>query len=230
MFAFLRVKAVPMVSWSSAHPLNFFPAPLTLLLLSLGLVLFGLGEALLINAGLGVSPWVVFSQGVAKVSGLSIGVSTFVIGFGVLLLWIPLKQMPGIGTLLNIVIISAVLELSLPYLPAMTGYVGGILQTLIGILVVGLGSGFYLVANLGAGPRDGVMKGLQRVTNLPIAVVRMSIELTVVVIGWSLGGVVGLGTLLFALLIGPSVSIGLFAVDRLAERHVVALEEEIVGE
>lgn len=216
MLEMLRVKSIPVASWSSPAPLIFLPAPLTFCALCIGLVLFGLGEALLINAGVGVSPWTVLSQGVANVSGLGIGVSTFFIGIGVLLLWIPLKQMPGLGTLLNIVIISVVLELSLPYLPLAEGGVAGVLQTLLGVLTVGFGSGIYLVANLGAGPRDGVMKGLQRVSNLPIAVVRMSIELTVVVIGWSLGGVAGVGTLLFAVFIGPAVSIGLYTVGRAA--------------
>lgn len=216
MLEILRVKSVPVASWSSPRPLNFKPSLATFTLLCMGLVLFGLGEALLINAGVGVSPWTVFSQGVANVSGLSIGVSTFFIGIGVLLLWIPLRQMPGLGTLLNILIISTVLELSLPYLPTASTLVAGILQTFFGVLVVGLGSGIYLVANLGAGPRDGVMKGLQRATNLPIAVVRMSIELTVVAVGWSLGGVAGLGTLIFAVFIGPAVSIGLYSVGRLA--------------
>lgn len=216
MLDMLRVKSIPVASWSSPAPLIFLPAPLTFCALCFGLVLFGLGEALLINAGVGVSPWTVLSQGVANVSGLGIGVSTFFIGLGVLLLWIPLKQMPGLGTLLNIVIISAVLELSLPYLPVADGIAGGVLQTLAGVLAVGFGSGIYLMANLGAGPRDGVMKGLQRVSNLPIAVVRMSIELTVVAIGWSLGGVAGIGTLLFAVFIGPAVSIGLYTVGRAA--------------
>ena len=121
MLDMLRVKSIPVASWSSPAPLIFLPAPLTFCALCFGLVLFGLGEALLINAGVGVSPWTVLSQGVANVSGLGIGVSTFFIGLGVLLLWIPLKQMPGLGTLLNIVIISAVLELSLPCLPVADG-------------------------------------------------------------------------------------------------------------
>ena len=203
---------MPTARWSSPRPLNFLPAPLTFVFLCVGLILFGVGEALLINAGVGVSPWTVFSQGVANVSGLSIGLSTFFIGFGVLILWIPLKQMPGLGTLLNIAIISAVLELSLPYLPKSSSLVAGLFQTGVGVFIVGLGSGLYLVANLGAGPRDGVMKGLQRVTDLPIAGVRMSIELAVVAIGWSLGGVAGVGTLVFALFIGPAVSLGLYLV------------------
>ena len=219
MLDFLRVKTVPTVSWSSLRPLNFFPALRTFVLLCIGLVLFGVGEALLINAGVGVSPWTVFSQGVANTSGLGIGMSTFFIGVGVLVLWIPLRQTPGLGTLLNIIIIATVMELSLPYLPQMAGTVSGIIQTMLGVFIVGLGSGLYLVANLGPGPRDGVMTGLQRVTGLPIALVRMSIELTVVGIGWSLGGVAGLGTLLFAVFIGPAVSIGLYLVGRLSEQR-----------
>jgi hypothetical protein len=191
----------------------------TFVLLCVGLVLFGVGEALLINAGVGVSPWTVFSQGVANTSGLGIGMSTFFIGVGVLVLWIPLRQTPGLGTLLNIIIIAAVMESSLPYLPQMAGTVSGIIQTMLGVFIVGLGSGLYLVANLGPGPRDGVMTGLQRVTGLPVALVRMSIELTVVGIGWSLGGVAGLGTLLFAVFIGPAVSIGLYLVGRLSKQR-----------
>jgi len=159
MLDFLRVKTVPTVSWSSPRPLNFFPALRTFVLLCIGLVLFGVGEALLINAGVGVSPWTVFSQGVANTSGLGIGMSTFFIGVGVLVLWIPLRQTPGLGTLLNIIIIAAVMELSLPYLPQMAGTVSGIIQTMLGVFIVGLGSGLYLVANLGPGPRDGVMTG-----------------------------------------------------------------------
>ena len=219
MLDFLRVKTVPTVSWSSLRPLNFFPALRTFVLLCIGLVLFGVGEALLINAGVGVSPWTVFSQGVANTSGLGIGMSTFFIGVGVLVLWIPLRQTPGLGTLLNIIIIATVMELSLPYLPQMAGTVSGIIQTMLGVFIVGLGSGLYLVANLGPGPRDGVLTGLQRVTGLPVALVRMSIELTVVGIGWSLGGVAGLGTLLFAVFIGPAVSIGLYLVGRLSEQR-----------
>jgi hypothetical protein len=219
MLDFLRVKTVPTVSWSSPRPLNFFPALGTFMLLCVGLVLFGVGEALLINAGVGVSPWTVFSQGVANTSGLGIGMSTFFIGVGVLVLWIPLRQTPGLGTLLNIIIIAAVMESSLPYLPQMAGTVSGIIQTMLGVFIVGLGSGLYLVANLGPGPRDGVMTGLQRVTGLPVALVRMSIELTVVGIGWSLGGVAGLGTLLFAVFIGPAVSIGLYLVGRLSKQR-----------
>ena len=209
---FLFVKTVPVVSWSSKKPLNFTPCLVTLSLLNLGLICFGVGEALLIAAGAGVSPWTVLAQGISNISDWRIGFSTFVGSGGVLLFWIPLKQTPGLGTLLNAIVISAAIELSLPYLPTPEHYVLKIVEVLIGILLVGLGSGMYLIANLGPGPRDGLMLGLQRVTALPIAVVRTSIEISVVAIGWLLGGSVGLGTLLFAFGIGYAVSIGLYFV------------------
>jgi hypothetical protein len=209
---FLLVKTVPVVSWSSKKPLNFAPGLATLSLLNLGLICFGVGEALLIAAGAGVSPWTVLAQGISNISDWSIGFSTFVVSVGVLLFWIPLQQMPGLGTLLNAIVISAAIELSLPYLPTPDLYALKIVEVLIGILLVGLGSGIYLIANLGPGPRDGLMLGLQRVTSLPIAVVRTTIEIAAVAIGWLLGGSVGLGTLLFAFGIGYAVSIGLYFV------------------
>ena len=213
---FLFVKTVPVVSWSSKKPLNFTPGLVTLSLLNLGLICFGVGEALLIAAGAGVSPWTVLAQGISNLSNWSIGVSTFAVGVGVLLFWVPLKQTPGLGTLLNVVVISAAIEWSLPYLPTPDLYVLKIVEVLIGILLVGLGSGLYLIANLGPGPRDGLMLGLQRLTSLPIAAVRTTIELAAVAIGWLLGGSVGLGTLLFAFGIGYAVSIGLYFVAHLS--------------
>ncbi|PCJ27318.1 MAG: hypothetical protein COA96_03795 [SAR86 cluster bacterium] len=214
----LLVKSIPKVFWSSDNPLNFKPKISTVAILCIGLVIFGLGEALLIVAGIGVSPWTVLSQGVSSISGLSIGVSTFVISIAVLVFWIPLSQSPGIGTVLNAIIISAALELSLPYLPHPDLLILKAVEVVVGILFVGLGSGLYLIANLGPGPRDGLMTGLQRVTGFPVARVRTAIEITVVVLGWSLGGTVGVGTLLFAFGIGPSVSIGLFAVHYFSQK------------
>jgi len=128
--------------------------------------------------------------------------------------------MPGIGTILNAVIISVAIEFSLPYLPQPQSYLLQILQTSVGILLVGFGSGLYLIANLGPGPRDGLMTGLQRVTNLPVARVRTAIEVTVVLLGWLLGGTVGLGTLMFALGIGPAVSMGLYLVNNFSGRSI----------
>jgi uncharacterized membrane protein YczE len=210
------IKAVPTVNWSSSHPLNFKPAPMTLFLLSLGLTLFGLGEALMIAAGFGVSPWLVLAEGMSQITGFSIGLTTFFISAMVLLLWIPLKQTPGLGTLLNALIIALVIDCSLPWLPSPQALFFMGLECLAGIVMVGFGSAIYLMAHLGPGPRDGLMTGLQRVTQYPIARVRTSIEIAVVMLGFFLGGTVGLGTLVFAFVIGPSVSAGLFVVSNLS--------------
>ncbi len=215
MLKLLSQKHIPNLNWSSSSPLNYRPKLKTLVLLILGLTLFGLGESLLITANIGVSPWIVLSQGVSSVTSLSVGEATFVVSVLVLFMWIPLKQLPGVGTVLNAIIIAAVIEFSVPFLPYPEHALNQVLQTIIGILIVGLGSGIYLISNLGAGPRDGLMTGLQKVTQLPISIVRTSIEVTVVVIGWSMGGVVGLGTVIFAIGIGPSVSIALVLVKRL---------------
>jgi uncharacterized membrane protein YczE len=212
------VKSVPIVSWSSDHALNFRPRILTLCILCIGLTIFGIGEALLIASGAGNSPWTVLSQGVSEISGWTIGVTTFLTSLAVLLLWIPLKQTPGIGTILNAVIISIAIELALPHLPQPDNYLLQVSEVAFGILLVGFGSGLYLIANLGPGPRDGLMTGLQRATNLPVARVRTAIEITVVLFGWLLGGTVGLGTLMFAFGIGPAVSMGLYLVNYFSAR------------
>lgn len=204
------IKSVPVVSWSSGTQLTFRPRITTLFWLIVGLLLFGLGETLLIAAGAGVSPWTVFAQGISMTFGIGIGEATLYIGICVLILWVPLKRRPGIGTVMNVIIIAGVIEYALPYIPTPEHYVLKIAEAIGGILLVGLGSGLYLVANLGPGPRDGLMTGLQAVTNAPVAWVRLSIEITVTIIGWSLGGVVGLGTVLFAAGIGPAVAAGLF--------------------
>jgi len=208
------LKKVPTLSWSSFDALNLKPRIITLLYLVIGLILFGLGETMLIAANVGVSPWTVLAQGISIKTGYSIGISTFIVSIGVLILWIPLKQKPGIGTILNTIIISIVLDVSLPYLPTPESFFLQALQVFIGVIIVGLGSGFYLIANLGPGSRDGLMTGLQKKTNLPIALIRATIEVSAVVFGFYLGGVVGVGTLVFAFGIGPAVSAGLFFVSR----------------
>lgn len=208
------LKKVPTLSWSSFDALNLKPRIITLLYLVIGLILFGLGETMLIAANVGVSPWTVLAQGISIKTGYSIGIATFIVSIGVLILWIPLKQKPGIGTILNTIIISIVLDVSLPYLPTPESFFLQALQVFIGVIIVGLGSGFYLISNLGPGSRDGLMTGLQKKTNLPIALIRAIIEVSAVVFGFYLGGVVGIGTLVFALGIGPAVSAGLFFVSR----------------
>ena len=204
------VKSVPTTKWSSDEPLNFSPKPLTLFFLILGLFLFGLGESLIITASIGMSPWTVLAEGLSMTSGLSIGVLTFIISLVVLVLWVPLKQKAGIGTILNVIIIAAVIEWSLPYLPHPETYLMQIFQAILGTLIVGFASGIYLIANLGPGQRDGLMTGCQRVTNLPIAWVRVFLEITVISIWWVLGGTIGVATVIFAFGVGPAVSLGLY--------------------
>ena len=209
------VKKIPILSWSSEQELNFKPNVLTLYYLIFGLILFGLGEALIVTASIGVSPWFVLHQGLSFISGYSIGITTFVVSLVVLLLWIPLSQRPGIGTIANAIIISIVLDVTLPFLPYPENYIFQLLQVIIGILIIGIGSGYYLAANLGPGPRDGLMTGLQRKTKQSFSIIRSGIEISVVLVGWYLGGIVGIGTILYALTIGPSVSLGLYIVGKI---------------
>jgi len=212
---FLSIKNVPKVSWSSNKPLNLKPKISTFLFLCLGLSLFGLGEGLLIISFTGASPWSVLAQGISLNIDLSIGTITLFISIAVLIFWIPLNQKPGIGTMLNALIIALMIDISIKFIPTPENYISQLILAITAVLTVGLGGGIYLVANLGAGPRDGLMVGIQKKTNLPIAAVRAFLEITVVSIGWYLGGTVGVGTLLFAFGIGPAVALGLFLTGRL---------------
>ena len=211
---FLKIKKIPSVFWSSKKPLNLRPKISSLFFLCLGLVIFGFGEGLLIVSYSGASPWSVLAQGISLNVNLSIGLITFIISITVLIFWIPLKQNPGIGTILNAFIIAIMIDLCIKFIPTPENYYYQIIVGIIAVLTVGLGGGIYLVANLGAGPRDGLMVGLQKKTNLPIAAVRGFLEITVVSIGWYLGGTVGPGTLIFAFGIGPAVGLGLYLVNK----------------
>ena len=212
---FLTIKKIPKVSWSSEKPLNFKPKLTTFLFLCFGLSLFGIGEGLLLVSYTGASPWSVLAQGISLHVDLSIGVITFFISLFVIFLWIFLNQKPGVGTVLNAIIIALMIDVSLAFIETPENYFSQMLMSIVAVLLVGLGSGFYLIANLGPGPRDGLMTGLQRKTNLPIALVRALLEISVVSIGWYLGGTVGIGTLLFAFGVGPSVALGLYIVGRI---------------
>jgi len=209
---FLSLKNIPKVPWSSEEPLNFKPRISTIFFLCFGLSLFGLGEGLLIISFVGASPWSVLAQGIYLNVGFSVGILTILISAGVLIFWIPLNQRPGIGTVLNALIIGLMIDVCIKFVPTPESYVSQLLLAIVAVLTVGLGGGIYLVANLGAGPRDGLMVGLQQKTNLPIAAVRAFLEITVLSIGWYLGGTVGVGTLLFAFGIGPAVALGLYLV------------------
>ena len=212
---FLKIKNIPKVSWSSDKPLNLKPKFLTSFYLCVGLIIFGLGEGLLIVSSSGASPWSVLAQGLFLNIGFSVGLITIFISIAVLLLWFPLKQKPGIGTILNALIIGLMIDACIRYVPTPENYFDQVLLGAIAVFTVGLGGGIYLVANLGPGPRDGLMIGLQKKTNLPIASVRAVLEITVMSIGWYLGGTVGVGTLLFAFGIGTCIALSLFLVNRL---------------
>jgi uncharacterized membrane protein YczE len=212
---FLSIKNIPKVSWSSEKPLNLKPKIITFFFLCFGLTLFGVGEGLLLVSAAGASPWSVFAQGIHLSVGLSVGAVTIIISILVLLLWVPLSQKPGMGTILNALIIGIMIDICIKFVPTPEDFISQIFLAVAAVLIVGLGGGIYLVANLGAGPRDGLMIGLQKKTNFPIAAVRATLEITVMSIGWYLGGTVGVGTLLFAFGIGPAVALSLFIVGKI---------------
>ncbi len=204
---------VPHTIWSSETPLTLKPRFITLLFLVSGLWIFGTGEAILIDAGIGVSPWTVLAQGVTEQIGTTVGQSTFIVSGLVLFLWIPLRETPGMGTILNAILIAMSLDVMEPFIPQQTDLIPQIIQASIGIILVGIGSALYLTANLGPGPRDGWMTGVQKKTNWPIGRVRVGIEIIVLSIGIALGGSFGLGTVMFAIGIGPAISLSLGVVS-----------------
>ncbi len=212
---FLKIKKIPKVNWSSKKPYNFKPRFSTFFFLCFGLTLFGLGEGLLIVSFTGASPWSVLAQGISLNVNLTIGTVTLLISIAVLILWIPLGLKPGMGTIFNALIIALMIDLCIKFVPTPSNYIHQIFLAIISVITVGIGGGIYLVSNLGTGPRDGLMIGLQKISNLPIAVVRGTLEISVVSVGWYLGGTVGLGTLLFAFGIGPCVALGLYSVDKI---------------
>lgn len=210
---------VPKTSWSAGES-NWKVSAKTLFVLVLGLWLFGTGEALLIDASIGQSPWTVLADGLAKTLKMSIGETTFLTSIVVLLLWIPLKRRPGLGTVMNILVIAVAIDVMTPLLPTPTNVVAQTFEALFGVLLVGLASALYITCNVGPGPRDGLMTGLNERTGVRVGRVRTGIEVVVLAIGWLLGGVVGVGTLLFALLIGQSVAIAFGLVERLSPQKL----------
>ena len=199
------LTSVPSLFWSAPTPLSIKPPLLSVLFLFIGLSIFGFGHAILFGSNFGVSPWMVLAQGLAIQFEIGIGLSIIVVSFGVLLFWIPLKEKPGIGTFINFFVVAAVIEMTLPYIPYQTDIPLKLFQVFLGILVIGIGGSIYLIANLGPGPRDGLMTGISRKTKIPMAYVRNVLEISVVIIGWSLGGTAGVGTLIFAIMIGPVI-------------------------
>lgn len=209
-------KTVPITPWRANSRWDL--SPLRIFILFFGLAIFGLGDSLFIQAGIGNAPWTVFAEGLTYKTGMSIGFATFVISVFVLLLWIPLRERPGFGTLANIVLIASFIEIGTHLFPVANSFAVGIAYNFIGISLVGIGSALYITCGLGPGPRDGAMTGLHYRTGVRVGRVRMAIEVTVLVIGFLMGGTVGVGTALFALLIGQSVAISLGILARLTHR------------
>jgi uncharacterized membrane protein YczE len=214
---FLRPhKTVPHTPWTATSRWDL--SPVRTIVLFFGLFIFGLGDSLLIQGQIGNAPWSVLAQGVSNRLDVTMGWSTFAISSFVLLLWIPLKEKPGFGTLSNIALIAIAIQVGVTIFPGQDSHLAGILYCLLGIAMVGLGSALYITCGLGPGPRDGLMTALHHKSGVRIGRVRMGIEGTVLLGGWLLGGTVGLGTLLFATLIGQSIAISLGVVSRLTGR------------
>jgi uncharacterized membrane protein YczE len=214
-------KTIPSTSWRADTTWGLINGNQSLqrfLILIFGLTLFGIGEAFLVITSLGNSPWVVLSEGISLNSNLNIGQATFFVSLMVLFFWIPLKQKPGFGTLANMVVIAAAIELGLLIIPEVNNLALKVFYVLFGILLVGIGSALYITCGLGTGPRDGLMTGLHYRTGVRVGRVRLGIEVVALTTGALLGGSLGVGTALFALLIGQSVAISLGVLGRLTSK------------
>lgn len=211
---FLRPhRTIPQTPWAARHRWDLSIS--RILILFFGLFIFGLGDSLLVQSNTGNAPWTVLAEGVAKNLNISLGFSTFSISTLILLLWIPLREKPGFGTLANIAIIASAIQLGVNVFPLASNYFVGVAMDLLGIALVGMGSALYITCALGPGPRDGLMTAIHNKTGVRVGRVRLGIEGTVLVLGWLLGGTIGLGTALFALFIGQSIAISLGVVSRL---------------
>ena len=206
-------RTIPKTPWTatSRWSVNLKNLPI----LFFGLAIFGIGDALLIQSTIGNSPWSVFAQGLSLRTPLSIGEATGITSIAVLLLWIPLKERPGFGTLANIALIAVFIQIGVDHIPKIEmNILLQILYVLIGIGLVGMGSALYITCGLGPGPRDGLMTSIHNKTGIRIARVRLSIEVTILIIGALLGGSVGIGTAMFALFIGNSIATSLNIVSK----------------
>jgi uncharacterized membrane protein YczE len=213
----------PMSRWSPAVVLPRLPK------LVLGLVVFGLGIALMVQADMGLSPWEVFHQGISRLTGIPLGTVSILVGIPILAAWWPLRERPGVGTVLNILLIGTATNIGMSLIPAPDPVPARLAMMLAGVAVIAVGSGLYLASDLGPGPRDGLMTGLHLRYGWSIRRARTGIELSVLLVGWLMGGTVGLGTVVFALGIGPLVQLALRIFDRegrVSRRRRIVLEAE----
>ena len=202
--------------WGAAHRWDLSVQRVTILFI--GLAIFGLGDGLIIQSGLGNTPWSVLAQGLSLKTGMTIGTATLIIGATVLALWIPLRERPGFGTIANILVISLFIEIGTRIFPPQSSLLFGLIFVLSGIALIGIGSALYITCGLGPGPLDGAMTGLHSRTGVRVGRVRLGLEVLVSIIGALLGGTLGLGTLLFALMIGKSIAISFGALARLTSK------------
>lgn len=209
-------RTIPITPWRAKTRWTLSPASLAVLVASL--FVFGIGESLLVQSNLGNSPWVVLAQGVSNRTGINLGWATFGISCIVLLLWIPLNEKLGIGTLLNIAVIAFALQVGVEIIPEQDQIAAGLSYSVLGIVLVGVASAFYISCGLGPGPRDGWMTGLHHRTGIRVGRVRLAIESLVLLSGFLLGGRVGLGTALFAFFIGQSIAISFGILARVTHR------------
>lgn len=211
---FVPHKTIPYTRWAAKNRWDLSASRLTILIC--GLSVFGIGEALLIQSNSGNSPWTVLAQGVSLHTPLSIGESTFLISALVLSIWLPLGERPGFGTIANMVVIATFLQIGITVIPAVHHDLFlSLVMILIGIGAVGIGSAFYITCALGPGPRDGLMTALHKKIGVRVGRVRLCIELIALAFGIALGGRAGIGTALFALLIGNSVAIAFAMVHKI---------------
>ena len=203
------ITSVPKTNWSSNKPDNVKPKLETFFFLCFGLFLFGLGESILVISQNGVTPWTVLAEGISREFDIGVGLSTFYISCAVLILWFPLKLKPGLGTIMNIIIIALTMGALIPLIQFLNEIFNPLILSVLGTFIVAFGSGIYLIANLGPGTRDGLMTGIAKNYNKPISLIRFSIEFFVVFLGWLLGGTFGIGTIIFAIFIGPFISLSL---------------------
>jgi uncharacterized membrane protein YczE len=211
-------KTIPITPWraDSSWSIGFSKTHLQrVFILIFGLIIFGIGEAFLVVTNMGNSPWTVLAEGISLNSPLNIGAATFLVSALILLLWIPMRQKPGFGTIANIVVIAVAIEIGLLLIPDVVSIYLKYFYILFGIALVGAGSALYITCGLGTGPRDGLMTGLHYRTGIRVGRVRFMLEASALLVGAFLGGSVGIGTALFALLIGQSVAISLGVVSRL---------------
>jgi uncharacterized membrane protein YczE len=209
-------KTVPLTPWTASHRWDL--RAFRVFILAFGLFIFGIGDSLLIVSDLGNAPWSVLAQGISLRTPLSVGEATFLISGIVLILWIPLKEKPGFGTLANIFIIAIAIDIGIENIPHPNNFSLELLYVVVGIVLVGAGSALYITCGLGPGPRDGWMTSLHKRTGIPVGRVRLMIEVFVLICGALLGGRVGLGTALFALFIGYSVATSFGVVARLTQK------------